>query len=62
MSDKYFVCPECGFKQKSEASKRIKCHRCGRSYSVSKAKRAKKNPDPEKGTGFFNYEMEDSDD
>lgn len=52
---KYFQCPDCGYKQRSKARKRIKCHRCGRSYKVSKAKKVEKKPDDEKGTGFFNY-------
>lgn len=55
----YYVCPDCGFKQRSKAEKRIKCHRCGRSYKRSKAKKARKKPDEEKGTGFFNYSRSD---
>ena len=55
----YLVCPDCGFKQKSNADKRVTCHRCGRSYQPEKAKRADKTPDPEKGTGFFKYSETD---
>lgn len=52
----YYQCPECGHKQRSKAKKRVKCHKCGRSYKKSKAKKfEKKTPDDEKGTGFFRY-------
>ncbi|MFB6204564.1 MAG: hypothetical protein ABEJ75_02885 [Candidatus Nanohaloarchaea archaeon] len=56
----YYQCPDCGFKQKSEAEKRIKCHRCGRSYKRSKAKTfRKKTPDDDEKTGFFRYTRKD---
>jgi DNA-directed RNA polymerase subunit RPC12/RpoP len=55
----YFQCPECGFKQKTKAEKRIKCHRCGRSYKKRKKHEASKEPDEEKGTGFFKYTKSD---
>ncbi|MFB6203980.1 MAG: hypothetical protein ABEK01_05810 [Candidatus Nanohaloarchaea archaeon] len=55
----YYVCPDCGFKQRSNAEKRIKCHRCGRSYKRSKAKTEDKKPDEETGTGFVNYTKDD---
>ena len=51
----YFQCPDCGYKQRSKAKKRVKCHKCGRSYKKSLAKEVKKKPDEDKGTGFFNY-------
>lgn len=51
----YFQCPECGYKQKSDAEQRVRCHRCGRSYQKRAAKRVTKQPDDEKGTGFFRY-------
>ncbi len=51
----YLVCPKCGHKQKSKARKRVKCHRCGRSYDPKKAKKGSKKPDDEKGTDFFKY-------
>ncbi|MFB6145764.1 MAG: hypothetical protein ABEJ99_04660 [Candidatus Nanohaloarchaea archaeon] len=54
----FYQCPDCGYKQKSDAKKRIKCHRCGRSYKPSNAKRSEsKDPevDEEKGTGFHKY-------
>lgn len=57
----YYVCPECGFKQKSRAKERITCHRCGRSYLRRKAKTARKTPDDETGTGFVTYTPEDDD-
>ncbi len=55
----YYQCPDCGFKQKSQATKRIQCHRCGRSYLRRKAKQVEKTPDEEKGTGFFTYTGEE---
>ncbi|MDY6789267.1 MAG: hypothetical protein SVV03_04870 [Candidatus Nanohaloarchaea archaeon] len=58
MGDEYYVCPECGYKQKSEAEKRIKCHRCKKSYKRRTAKTAEKKPDQEKGKGFFQYSSE----
>lgn len=51
----YFQCPDCGYKQRSKAEKRVKCHRCDRSYKKSDAKKTTKKPDEDKGTGFFNY-------
>ena len=56
----YFQCPECGFKQKTKAEKRIKCHRCGRSYQKRKKYETSKSPDEEKGTGFYKYKKSDS--
>ncbi len=34
MKDKVFYhrCPDCGFKQKSKAEERVKCHNCGATY------------------------------
>jgi tRNA(Ile2) C34 agmatinyltransferase TiaS len=55
----YFQCPDCGYKQRSKAKKRIKCHKCGRSYRKRKKYEASKKPDEEKGTGFFKYTKED---
>nr|EGQ40215.1 MAG: hypothetical protein J07AB56_09430 [Candidatus Nanosalinarum sp. J07AB56] len=52
----YYVCPDCGYRQRSKAQKRVKCHRCGRSYLKRDAKKKdSKSPDSDKGTGFFNY-------
>lgn len=51
----YYQCPDCGYKQRSKAEKRVKCHRCGRSYLKRDAKKTEKSPDEEKGTGFFKY-------
>jgi len=34
----YHRCPDCGFKQKSKAEKRVKCHNCGSTY-VEKSNR-----------------------
>ncbi len=55
----YYQCPDCGFKQKSQAEKRIKCHRCGRSYLRRKAKTTEKTPD--EGSGFVKYQPKDDD-
>ncbi len=55
----YYQCPECGYKQKSEAVERIKCHRCGRSYKRRDAKVSEKKPDEKAGLGFFKYKKED---
>lgn len=54
----YYQCPDCGFKQRSKAEKRVECHRCGRSYLKRDAKKTDKEPD-EKGTGFFRYSKDD---
>lgn len=54
----YFQCPDCGYRQRSKAEKRVKCHRCGRSYKKSDAKKSRKKTDEvsqEKGTGFHKY-------
>ncbi len=49
----YYQCPDCGFKQRSKAEKRVKCHRCGRSYLKRDAKKTEKSGD---GTeGFFRF-------
>ena len=55
----YYQCPECGFKQRTKAKKRVKCRRCGKSFLKKKAKKTRKKPDKEKGTGFFKYKKED---
>ncbi|MFB6245621.1 MAG: hypothetical protein ABEJ03_04730 [Candidatus Nanohaloarchaea archaeon] len=56
----YFQCPDCGYRQRSKAKKRVKCHRCGRSYKKSDARKTReKTPDDEKGTGFFRYSKKD---
>lgn len=51
----YYQCPDCGFKQRSNAQKRIKCHRCGRSYERRTAKRVEKAPDRDLGAGFVQF-------
>ncbi len=51
----YYQCPDCGYKQKSEAKDRIRCHRCGRSYKRRTAKTVEKKPDEEAGLTFFRY-------
>lgn len=53
--EEYFVCTDCGHKQKSEAETRIRCHRCGSSYRPKDAMREPKRPDEEIGTGFATY-------
>ena len=56
----FFPCPAFGYKPRSKAEKRVKCHQCGRSYKKSDAKKSKgKKPDDEKGTGFFKYSKSD---
>lgn len=58
----YFQCPDCGYKQRSKAEKRVKCHRCGRSYKKTDAKKSEdktEDVDEEKGTGFFKYSKSD---
>jgi DNA-directed RNA polymerase subunit M/transcription elongation factor TFIIS len=56
----FYQCPDCGYKQRSKAQKRVKCHKCGRSYLKRKAKKTqKKTPDEEKGTGFHKYSKKD---
>ncbi|MFB6199521.1 MAG: hypothetical protein ABEJ83_01465 [Candidatus Nanohaloarchaea archaeon] len=62
MSKTYYQCPDCGYKQRSKAEKRVQCHRCGRSYLKRDAKKSSsktEDVDKEKGTGFFKYRKED---
>ncbi len=51
----YYTCPDCGYKQRSEAQKRVKCHRCGRSYLKRDAKKTREKSPGEEGTGFFRF-------
>lgn len=58
----YYQCPDCGYKQRSKADKRVKCHQCGRSYKKSDVRKFKDKStdfDEEKGKGFFKYSKED---
>ena len=58
----YFQCPDCGYKQRSKAEKRVTCNRCGRSYKKSDSKKSDdktEDVDKEKGTGFFKYSKSD---
>jgi ribosomal protein L37AE/L43A len=55
VGDKYYVCPSCGFKQRSQAEKKIRCHRCDKQYKRRTAKTTTKEPDKEKGVDFFQY-------
>lgn len=55
----YYTCPDCGYKQRSKAEKRVECHRCGRSYLKRDAKKTKKKNPSEKGTGFFKFTKKD---
>lgn len=58
----FYQCPDCGYKQRSKAEKRVKCHRCDRSYLKRDAKKFEKKTDDiddEKGTGFFKYSKKD---
>lgn len=58
----YFQCPRCGYKQRSEATDRIRCHRCDRSYRRKNAKVVDKRPDEDAGLDFFRYTGDDADD
>lgn len=59
-ADVFYVCPDCGYAQKSNAEKRIECHRCGRSYKKRDAKtRREKRPDEDLGTGFGKFRPAD---
>jgi len=67
MSKVYYQCPDCGYRQRSKAQKRVQCHKCGRSYLK---RDAKKTTDKTKGIDkedrkkaeFHNYSKnEDSD-
>lgn len=56
----FYQCPECGYKQRSKAKKRVKCHQCDRSYKKSDAKKfSKKTQDmdeeDQKKAGFHRY-------
>jgi tRNA(Ile2) C34 agmatinyltransferase TiaS len=57
----YFQCPDCGYKQKSDAEKRVKCHRCNRSYKKSDAKtfQSKTSDADEEKAQFHNYSRND---
>ncbi|MFB6193150.1 MAG: hypothetical protein ABEK00_02765 [Candidatus Nanohaloarchaea archaeon] len=60
MSEVYYQCPDCGYKQRSKAQKRVKCHNCGRSYLKRDAKKFKeKTSDMDKEdrekAGFHKY-------
>lgn len=50
----YYQCPECGYKQRSKAKERIKCHKCGNSYLKRKAKKFRRKKG-EKEPGFYKY-------
>jgi uncharacterized membrane protein YvbJ len=57
----YFQCPDCGYKQKSDAEKRVKCHRCGRSYKKNDAKtfQSKASDADEEKAHFHKYSKND---
>jgi len=58
----YYQCPDCGYQQRSKAQKRVKFHKCGRSYLKRKAKKTKDKASKEdkKGhTGFKKYSKKD---
>ncbi|MFB6208892.1 MAG: hypothetical protein ABEJ56_02005 [Candidatus Nanohaloarchaea archaeon] len=57
----YYQCPDCGYRQRSKAEKRVQCHRCDRSYLKRKARKFedKKDQVEEEKTGFFKYSKED---
>jgi len=47
----YHQCPDCGFKQKSMAKKRIRCHKCGSTYREKTSRCSP--PKPKEGDGRF---------
>jgi ssDNA-binding Zn-finger/Zn-ribbon topoisomerase 1 len=60
----YYQCPDCGYKQKSQAQKRVQCHQCGRSYLKRKAKKFEKktsdmDKEDKKKSGFHTYSKKD---
>ncbi|MFB6158154.1 MAG: hypothetical protein ABEJ95_00660 [Candidatus Nanohalobium sp.] len=62
----YYQCPDCGYRQRSEAEKRVKCHRCGRSYLKKDAKKFSSKTDDmdeedRKKAGFHNYSKDSED-
>ncbi|AOV94407.1 hypothetical protein AQV86_00605 [Nanohaloarchaea archaeon SG9] len=64
MPEVYFQCPDCGYKQRTKAQKRVKCHRCDRSYLKRDAKTfSKKTEDTDeeerKKANFHNYSKSD---
>jgi rubredoxin len=59
----YYTCPDCGYKQRSKAQKRVQCHSCGRSYLKRKSKKTRsKLPRKEEDLKFKKYSKKDRDD
>ncbi|MFB6180345.1 MAG: hypothetical protein ABEJ93_00545 [Candidatus Nanohalobium sp.] len=60
----YYQCPDCGYKQRSKAEKRVECHRCGRSYLKRDAKKFKDktqdmDEEDKKKASFHKYSKQD---
>jgi tRNA(Ile2) C34 agmatinyltransferase TiaS len=60
----YYQCPDCGYRQRSKAQKRVECYKCGRSYLKRDAKKfSDKTEDldeeDEKKAGFHKYSRDD---
>lgn len=56
----FYQCPDCGYKQRSKAEKRVKCHRCDRSYLKRDAKKfnsktSDTDEEDRKKAGFHKY-------
>lgn len=67
MSKVFYQCPDCGYKQRSKAQKRVQCHKCGRSYLKRDAKKFNEktedmDEEDKKKTGFHKYSKTDSSD
>jgi len=56
----YFTCPDCGYKQRSKAEKRVECHKCGRSYLKRDAKKTSKKAPKGAESGFKKYSKKNS--
>lgn len=64
MAEVFYQCPDCGYRQRSDAQKRVQCHKCGRSYlkrDVKKTEDKTEGMDEEdmKKAGFHKYSRSD---
>ncbi|NMJ77433.1 hypothetical protein GLU64_03415 [Nanohaloarchaea archaeon] len=57
----YYTCPDCGYKQKSNAEKRVKCHKCDRSYLKRDAKKTSRKAPEDAKSGFKKYSRKEED-
>lgn len=60
----FYQCPDCGYKQRSKAEKRVECHSCGRSYLKRDAKKYSEktsdmDKDDKKKSNFHTYSKDD---